>query len=141
MNHPTEGIRHSNFAMKNGIKQGRVLASTLYEINALFQLAVESQQEGIKMITRCDGNVYQSFILKSQKKTSTSYIIELLYADDTALRAFSQMLLQTTLNKLSMGCHEFGLNVIFKMGVRLSQQTHNTNDTMIIGGTPLVTVD
>ena len=86
------------FPIENGVKQGCVLAPTLFSIffsMMLEQAAPEKDiDDGVYIRFRTDGSVFNLRRLKSTTLTSEKLIHELLFADDAALLAHTDQALQ-----------------------------------------------
>ena len=104
------------FLIKSGVKQGCVLAPTLFGIffSLLLRFAFRQSEEGIHLHTRSDGKLFNISRLRAKKNTRTILIRELLFADDAALVSHSETGLQELLSQLSAACREFGLTINVK---------------------------
>ena len=90
------------FDVKSGVKQGCVLAPTLFGIYfaALLHHAFKDSQDGVFIRTRSDGSMFNIKRLKSKTKTTLELIRELLFADDAALTAHTEAALQRLIDCL-----------------------------------------
>ena len=81
-----------NFPISNGIKQGCVLAPTLFSIffSIMLREAKEDLPDGIYIRFRSDGNLFHLRRLLARTKTIEELITELLFADDCALLAHTE---------------------------------------------------
>ena len=105
------GDLSDQFSISNGVKQGCVLAPTLFAI--LFSMMLK-EAKGIYIRFRTDGNVFNLRRLLAHTKTQEVLIQELLFADDYALLAHSEKELQTLVNEFSAAAKAFGLNISLK---------------------------
>jgi len=138
-----DGTCSEPFAIKSGVKQGCVLAPTLFGIlfSLLLRYAFKSSTEGIFIHSRKDGGLYRlSRLLKAKTKVSTTLIRDLLFADDAAFAAHSAADLQKLLDVFSNACTEFGLTISLKKTVIMVQGT-NEDVSFHIGNRQLETVD
>ena len=120
-----DGSISDSFEIKSGVKQGCVLAPTLFGIffSMLLKRAFGSSSLGIKLHTRTDGNLFNLARLRSKRKLKTFTVRDLLFADDAALVAHSAQDLQTLLSQFSSACSDFGLTISLKKTKVLSQGT------------------
>ena len=101
------------FPVSGGVKQGCVLAPTLFGIffSMLLHYAFAGCEEGIYIRSRTDGKLLNIARLHAKTKVYELLIRELLFADDAALTSHSQEGLQRLVDKLSHACKEFGLTI------------------------------
>ena len=121
-----DGSVSDSFEIKSGVKQGCVLAPTLFGIffSMLLKHAFNSLTTGIKLHTRTDGHLFNPSNLRSKRNLKKITIRDLLFADDAALVAHSAQDLQTLLNQFSSACSDFGLTISLKKTKILSQGTN-----------------
>ena len=72
------------FPVTNGVKQGCVLASTLFSMmfSAMFTDAFQDGDNGIPIRYRFDGKLFNLRRLQAKSKVQTVVLDESLYADD-----------------------------------------------------------
>ncbi|KAJ2944193.1 hypothetical protein O0L34_g18171 [Tuta absoluta] len=94
-----DGERSTSFGVNRGVRQGCVLAPTLFGIylSALLLSAFENCDVGVHLHTRTDGRLFNIGLLKSKRLRLDLIARELLYADDAALVANSENELQELL--------------------------------------------
>ena len=82
-----DGSCSEPFSITSGVKQGCVLATTLFVIffSMLPKYAFDSSQDGIYMHTRTDGKLFNFAHLRTKTKVSLILIREMLFADDAVL--------------------------------------------------------
>ena len=121
------------FEIKSRVKQGCVLASTLFGIffSMLLKHALGSSTTEIKLHTRTDGHFFNPSNLRAKRNLKIVTICDLLLADDAALVAHSARDLQTLLNQFSSACSDFGLTISLKKTKVLSQGTNILPPIMI----------
>ena len=106
------------FPIANGVKQGCVLAPTLFSIffSTMLQKATEDldDEDGIYIRFRTDGNLFNLRRLQAHTKTLEKLISELLFADDAALVAHTEAALQRVTSCFAEACQLFGLEVSLK---------------------------
>lgn len=106
------------FQILNGVKQGCVLAPTLFTIffSMMLQQATEDlgNEDGIYIKYRTDGNLFNLRRLQAHTKTSEQPVRELLFADDAALVAHTETALQHATSCFAEAAQLFGLEVSLK---------------------------
>ena len=113
-------VRHSNdlsqpFPISNGVKQGCVLAPTLFTI--FFSMMLQQanadldDNDGVYIRYRMDGSLFNLRRLKAHTKTLEHLFRELLFADDAALIAHSEAALQRQTECFAETAKLFGLQV------------------------------
>ena len=116
-------VRKSNdlsepFTIFNGVKQGCVLAPTLFTIffSMMLQRAMEDlgDEDGIYIRYRTDGSLFNLRRLQAHTKTLEQLIRELLFADDAALVAHTETALQRVTSCFAEATQLFGLEVSLK---------------------------
>lgn len=108
-----DGSTSEPFNITSGVKQGCVLAPTLFGIffAIMLQRAFKDTTEGVYIHTRTDGSLFNLARLKAKTLITKSLIRDLLFADDAAVMAHSPEELQTLLDGLSKACSDFGLTI------------------------------
>ena len=111
-----DGEASEPFPMHSGVKQGCVLAPTLFGIffSLLLKFAFEQSTEGVHLHTRSNGKLFSLARLRAKTKVRTVLIREMLIADDAALSSHTEEDLQRLMDRFSHACREFGLTVSIK---------------------------
>ena len=80
------------FPVTNGVKQGCVLAPTLFSMlfSAMLTDAFRNENVGIEFRSRTDGGFYKPQRLRTQSKVMLDILRDLLFADDCALCASTE---------------------------------------------------
>ena len=104
------------FSIKSGVKQGCVLASTLFGILFLLLLgfAFKENEEGVYIHTRSYGRLFNFSRHDAKTKVRKVLIREMLFAEDDALTAHTEAGLQDLINCFSDACNEFGVTISIK---------------------------
>ena len=97
-----DGNTSESFKVRNGFKQGCVLAPTFFAIYfaALLQHAFDGNKDGIYLRTRFDGLLLNLKRLQSKRLTTEMFVRELLFADDAAIATHSETELQRLVDRL-----------------------------------------
>ena len=111
-----EGSMSKPFKIKSGVKQGCVLAPTLFGIffSLLLNHAFGTSTEGVYMHTRSDGKLYNIARLRAKTKIRKTTIRDMLFADDAAVTAHTEHDLQQLMELFSHACCDFGLTISLK---------------------------
>ena len=111
-----DGSMSEAFEINSGVKQGCVLAPTLFDIffSVLLKHAFKSTEEGILLRTRFDGKLFNPARLRAKTKVRKAILRDFLFADDAALVAHSAEMLQCLLNQFSSACDAFRLTISLK---------------------------
>lgn len=120
-----DGDYSEPFSIHSGVKQGCVLAPTLFGIffSMMLKYAFGTTTEGIYLHTRSDGGLFNVSRLKALTKVRKTLIRDMLFADDAAIVAHTEKGLQTLMDKFSKASKEFGLTVSIKKTNVLVQGT------------------
>ena len=100
------------FRILNGVKQGCVLAPTLFGIffSLLLKQAFGTAEEGIYLHTRTDGKLFNPSRLKAKSKVKNTIIRDMLFADDDTAAAHSPSQCQSLIDRFAYACTVFGVN-------------------------------
>ncbi|BHF71136.1 hypothetical protein SprV_0401419100 [Sparganum proliferum] len=122
------GVVSEAFAVTNGVKQGCVLAPTLFGLmfSAMLMDAYRDERPGIRLAYRRDGRLLNRRRMHFQSRVSTTTVRELLFADDCALNTTSEGGIQRSMDLFSAACENFGLVINTKKTVVMHQPTPNT---------------
>ena len=110
------GSETDEFPVTNGVKQGCVLAPTLFSFlfSMMLLSAFKEADPGIQITYRTDGGIFNTQRLKAKTKVTSSLVRDLLYADDCGIVAHSEEDLQSLTNSLSEATKKFGLTISIK---------------------------
>ena len=112
-----QGSEVSNqFAVTNGVKQGCVLAPTLFSLylTAMLDVAFRNVKEGIYIQTRCGADLFNVSHFKSKTRTTKYLVREMLFADDSALVAHSASEMQLLVDRFARAAAQFSLKINIK---------------------------
>ena len=129
----SHGKMSEPFPVTNGVKQGCVLAPTLFSImfSAMMREAFSPPPPGVNITYRNDGGVFNNTVkLKAKTKTKQTIVCDLLFADDCALLTHKENDMQTCVDAFSSACDNFGLTISTKKTEVLFQPSPlSTNNT------------
>ena len=104
------------FPVANGVKQGCVLAPTLFSLmfSAMLTDAYRSGDIGVDIRYRTDGKLFNLRRLQAKSKVQATTVRDLLFADDCALYATELQEMQASMDKFATACSDFGLTISSK---------------------------
>ena len=110
------GDTSDSFPVTNGVKQGCVLAPTLFSMvfAAMLHDASQDNDDGIQLKYRTDGGVFNLRRLKAKTKVKVATLREFLFADDCALNSNTEAEMQQCVNHFSGACDNFGFTISTK---------------------------
>ena len=113
------------FDIRSGVKQGCVLAPTLFGIffAPLLKHAVVTASEGIFLRTRSDDRPFNLGRLRAKTKVREAPVRDMLFADNAAVTTHTQQELQALVDRFSQACKHFGLTISLKKTNVLEQDT------------------
>ncbi|BHF68246.1 hypothetical protein SprV_0301127900 [Sparganum proliferum] len=139
------------FAVINGVKQGCVLAPTLFSLMLSAMLMDVYRDErppppGIRITYRTDGLLLNQRRMYFQSRISTTSVHELPFADDCALNTTSEAEMQRSMDLFSAACENFGLVINTQKTVVMHQPppnsaTHPKAPKISVNGTQLQVVE
>jgi hypothetical protein len=109
-----DGVLSDPFHVTNGVKQGCVLALTLFSMMFAAMLTDSSPDQnegGVKIPYRTDGKLFNPRRLQAHTKVKAADISNLLFADDCALTASSETGMQASMDKFAAACDRFGFKI------------------------------
>ena len=111
------GSKSDSFSIRSsGVKQGCVLALTLFDIFFAMTLkhAFGNAAEGIYLRTRSDRKLFNISRLKAKSKVHHRCLRDFLFADGADVIAHSAKDLQRLMDRFSQACKDFGLTISLK---------------------------
>nr|VZI26156.1 unnamed protein product [Spirometra erinaceieuropaei] len=116
------------FAVTNGVKQGCVLAPTLFSLmfSAMLMDAYREERPGIRIAYRTDDHLLNQRRMNFQSRVSTTTVHKLLFADDCALSTTSEEEMQRSMDLFSAACENFGLVINTQKTVVMHQPPPNS---------------
>ena len=110
------GTLSDSFPISNGVKQGCVLAPTLFStfFSIMLREAKDDLPDGIYIRLQTDGSLFNLRRLLARTKTNEELITELLFADDCALFAHTEEALQHIVNRFSDAAKNLDLTISLK---------------------------
>ena len=126
-----EGSASAPFLMKSGVKQGCVLAPTLFSIFFPLVLSYAFSRSNDGVYTRGDLNRFNPARLRAKSKVRKVLIRGMLFADDYALTAHTEGALQRLISSFANACSEFGLTISLKKTNILGQDVSSISSISI----------
>ncbi|VDM04175.1 unnamed protein product [Schistocephalus solidus] len=98
------------FAVSNEVKEGCVLAPTLFSLmfSAMLMDAYRNEQPGIRIAYRTDGHLLNSRRMQASTRVSTTTVHDLLFADECALNTVTEESMQRSMDLFAAGYADFG---------------------------------
>jgi hypothetical protein len=127
--HVSIGGNPSNpFPVENGVKQGCVLAPTLFSIYlaAVLENAFRGISNGVHIQTRPGADLFKISLFKAKSRCKLVTIREMMFADDTAFVAHSLEDIQSIITAFSRVSTNFGLRINLKKTEVLYQSISGT---------------
>jgi len=117
------------FAVSSGVKQGCVLAPTLFSLylSAMLEVAFTGANEGVYIQTRHDADLFKVSQFQAKTKTSQKIVREMLFADDSALVAHEEESMQVLVDRFSAAAKQFSLKINIRKTECLYQPVKNVN--------------
>ena len=105
-----------SFPVTNGVKQGCVLASTLFSMmfSAMLTDAFKDSDNGIPIRYRFDGKLFNLRRLQAKSKVQTEVLDDFLFADDMAKGAPKEEKMQKGVDQVSDSCDSYDLTISIK---------------------------
>ena len=110
------GVLSEEIAIDNGVKQGDILAPTLFSIyfSVLLSHAFKDCNTGVAIRFRTTGKVFNLRRFNTKSKNFQALIRDLLYADDADFVTHTEEDLQLLMDRFSSSCNAFGLQISIK---------------------------
>ena len=104
------------FTVRNGVKQGCVLASTLFSMmfSVMLTDAFQDGDNGIPIRYRFDAKLFNLRRLQTKSKVQTEVLDEFLFADDMAKGAPTEEKMQKAVDQVSDSCDSYELTISIK---------------------------
>ena len=124
------GDTSQSFLVTNGVKQGCVLAPTLFSLvfAVMFHDASQHNDDGIQLKYRPDGGVFNLKRLKANTKPNVDTLRELPFHYECALNSNTEAEMQQYVNHFPTACDNLGFTISTKKTEvshhHASQSTH-----------------
>ena len=108
-----DGELSEPFEVTNGVKQGCVMATTMFSMmfSAMLMGVFQDSDTGFPIRYRFDGNIFSLRRLQANYKVQTVVLDELLYADDMDKNASSEAKMQRANVQVSQSCDNYDLSI------------------------------
>ena len=117
------------FDVLNGVKQGCVLAPTLFSLflSSVLSIAFADCEKGVMLQTRPGANLFNVNQFKSSSKTKPLLVRELMFADDIAFVAHSHQDIQDIVTRFTTAAKSYGLQINIKKTELMFQPSPGTS--------------
>ena len=134
-----KGDLSDKFGINNGVKQGCVLAPTLFSIflSQVLNHAFTNHDKGVWIQSRPGADLFNVNQYKSTRRTQKVLVRELMFADDTAFVAHTHQDAQEIITLFAQAAKAFGLKINIKKTEVVYQPTPGSQDT----GDPILIQD
>ena len=133
-----------SFSVTNGVKQGCVLAPTLFSIflSAMLDKAFRDMGDGVYIQSRQSTDLFNVAHFRAKTESTQILVRELLFADDSALVARSAEEMQKIVDAFSNASKKFGLKINIKKTKVLYQpnSTRTREEDIMVDGNKLNSV-
>ena len=141
-----DGEYSKPFPVTNGVKQGCVMAPTLFSMmfSAMLTDAFQDVDAGFPIRYRFDGKLLNLRRLQAKSKVQTDVVDKLFYADDLAENAKSEEKMQGAVDRMSKACDNFQLTISTKKTEVVHQPAPGkpySEPTISVNGQKLQVVD
>ena len=104
------------FAVTNDVKQGSVLAPTLFSLyqTAMLEVAVDSVGNSIYIQTHTNPDLFNVTLFRPKTRTTQILVREMLFAGDSAIAAYSVSDIQSLVDRIARAASQFGLKINIK---------------------------
>ena len=106
-------VEGESFQVKLGVKQGCVIAQTLFIIFVAAMIK-NDLPSGLDIVYRTDGRAFNLSRLRLKNRTSVTYLIEFQYADHNCVASTSEDHLQQMLNAFNCAYIHLDLSINLK---------------------------
>ena len=134
------------FEVTNGVKQGCIMAPTLFSMmfSAMLMDAFQDSDTGFPIRSRFDGNIFNLRRLQAKPKVQTDVLDELLYGDDMDKNTSSEAKMHRAMDQVSQSCDNYDLTISTKKTEVVHQPVPGKpyiEQTITVNGQKLKAVD
>nr|VZI22085.1 unnamed protein product [Spirometra erinaceieuropaei] len=125
----SNGVVSEAFAVTKDVRQGYVLAPTLFSLMfpAMLMDAYHGERPRIRVAYRTGGQLFNQWRMHFQSRVSATFVHGLIFADDCALKATTEGNKKMSMDLFAAACDNFGLIINTEKMVAMLKPSPNAD--------------